>query len=202
MKEQWDILLNETQNLKEQLEEMLEMVPLSAKFHKKTSEITKVWKRLQRAVNDVDQFITPVKSIKVVSPLLEDGDFKQAWQLWKDYLNEQWGIVMRSRAELMGLKRMADIAEEKPALAIKYLEFAMSRMDRNFYKVNETEMPEKTNGKTVIKLPANYLRTPAGVPSGGGAPGNEEKPVMKVKQKTIEEEINEFKAMKRGRKGP
>lgn len=199
MKESWDSLCDDVQNLKEQLEELLEMVPQSAKFHQKTNAINKVWKRLQKGVNDVDQFITPVKSIKVVSPLLEDGDFKQAWQLWKDYLNEQWGIVMRSRAELMGLKRMADIAEEKPALAIKYLEFAMSRMDRNFYKVNETEMPkdsEKTNGKTVIKLPANYVRTPAGVPSGGGATVNQEKPVMKVKQKTIEEEIEEFKASK------
>lgn len=164
MREQWETLCAETQNLKEQLEELLEMLPLSAKFQQKTNAINKRWKRLQHAVNDVDQFITPVKSVKVVSPLLESEDFKKAWQFWKEYLNEQHGIVMRSRAELMGLKRMHDLTEGKPELAIKYLEFAMSRpTDKNFYKVNEAELvpaaqEEKPAGKTVIKLPPNYLK--------------------------------------------
>jgi len=165
MRQSWDTLLNETQSLKEQLESLLEMVPQSAKFHKKTQEINKVWKRLQRAVNDVDQFITPVKSVKITSPLLEDAEFKATWQLWKEYLNEQHGIVMRSRAELMGLKRLAEISESKPDVAVKYLEFAISRpTDKNFYKVNEletkTETAEKPTGKTIIKLPPGYQKAP------------------------------------------
>lgn len=164
MKEEWENLLTEMSNLKDELETLLEMVPLSAKFHQKTSSINKIWKRLQRAVNQVDQYITPVKSIKVTSPLLSDPDFKSAWQMWKDYLNEQHGIVMRSRAELMGLKRIAEISEDKPELAIKYLEFAISRpTDKNFYKVNDTEIAqenkEEENPKKIIKLPKQYIST-------------------------------------------
>ena len=199
MKESWDTLCDDVQNLKEQLEELLEMVPQSAKFHQKTNAINKVWKRLQKGVNDVDQFISPVKSVKVSCPLLEDAEFKKTWQFWKEYLNEQHGIVMRSRAELMSLKRMMDISEGKPEVAIKTLEFVMSRStDKNFYKVKETELaPEpadKTNGKTVIKLPANYLRTPTAAPSGG-------EEAKKIKQKTIGEEIEEFRESKaRGKK--
>lgn len=162
MKEEWENLLAEMDNLKEELESLLEMVPLSAKFHKKTSSLKRIWKRLQRSVNQVDQFITPVKSVKVASPLLCDPDFKASWQMWKDYLNEQHGIVIRSRSELMGLKRLAEISDGKPELAIKYLEFAISRpTDKNFYKVNEVEMPvdnkEEAAAKKVIRLPAQYI---------------------------------------------
>ena len=162
MKEEWENLLTEMSNLKDDLESLLEMVPLSAKFHQKTNSINKIWKRLQRAVNQVDQYITPVKSVKVTSPLLSDADFKTAWKMWKDYLNEQHGIVMRSRAELMGLKRLAEISEGNPGKAIKYLEFAISRpTDKNFYKVNDIDAnpdnDDREPPKKVIKLPSQYL---------------------------------------------
>ena len=163
MKESWEILTTETANLKELLESLLEMVPQSARFHKKTTEINKQWKRLQKAVNEMDKFITPVKSIKVISPLLSYPEFRKTWQLWKEYLSEQHGIIMRSRAELMGLKRLMEITDGNPGLAVKYLEFAISRpTDKNFYKVKDVECTEEPGDlpvKKVIKLPAQYQST-------------------------------------------
>lgn len=144
MKEHWENLLTEIENLREELETLLEMVPQSPKFYKKASGINKIWKRLQKGVNQVDQFISSVKSVKVNSVLLNDSGFKETWQLWKDYLNEQHGIVMRSRSELMGLKRLGEISGDNPRLAIRYLEYAISRpTDKNFYKVNDIDSGEE-----------------------------------------------------------
>lgn len=161
MKDHWETLGSELQSFKEQLEGLLEMLPQSNKFYQKTTVLNKGWKKVQRACDEMDPFISPVKSVLVNSPLLANNEFKATWQYWKDYLNEQHGIVMRSRTELMALKRLMEISAEKPELAIKYLEFAMSRGDKNFYLVKEVEEPAKPGaqngtGKLVVNVPVQY----------------------------------------------
>lgn len=183
MKESWDKLQNDLLNLHTHLEELLEILPLSTAFLKKKNALIKAWKALQKSTVDVDSYITPVKSIKVVSPLLDNPDFKETWKFWKEYLAEQHGIVMRSRAELMSLKRMMDISGNDPAIAIKTLEFVMSRpTDKNFYKIKEDDLmpsaPVVHGHKTVFKLPVNYSQQAKNSPS-----------LPRFHQKTIQEEI-------------
>ena len=108
----------------------------------------------------MDKFITPVKSVDVKSKMLDNEPFRETWTMWKEYLNEQHGIFMRSRAELMGLKRMMDISGDNPEKAIFYIEYAMSRLEKAFYKVNEAEEPRHTKQGSqkpfVFKLPPKF----------------------------------------------
>ena len=160
MKQTWDVTEKHILEFKEELEKLIENLPKSAKFHQQTAAINKRWKKVQFSLNEMDQFITPVKSIEVKCKLLEDPAFLESWNFWKDYLNEQHGIFMRSRAELMSLKRIMDFSNNNAQTAIRYLEFAMGRMDKNFYKVNETEEPKKPDASNtkpfVLKLPEKY----------------------------------------------
>lgn len=161
MKDHWETLGNELHNFKGQLEELIEMLPQSNKFYQKITVLNKGWKKIQRACDDMDPFISPVKSVLVNSPLLVNADFKATWQFWKDYLNEQHGIVMRSRTELMALKRLMEISTEKPELAVKYLERAMAGGYKNFFEVKEVEEPAKpgaqqATGKLVVNVPVQY----------------------------------------------
>lgn len=173
MLEHWEKLGDEANKFKEQLEALLEMVPQSAKFYAATNNINKHWKRVQHAFSEMDPFITPVKSVEVNNALLAHPALAQTWELWKEYLVEQHGIHLRSRAEVMGLKRLSEISGGDAAKAARYLEFAMSRTDKNFYAVNDTELPASkttdaaTSGKTVVKLPVQYLQqaTPESVPA-------------------------------------
>ena len=165
MKDHWEKLGTDTQAFKEKLQELLEMMPQSAKFYTAQNAINKAWKNLEKSHNAMDEFIAPVKSVEVKCQMLTDPTFSATWAMWKDYLNEQHGIVMRSRAELAALKRMVEISENNPAAAASYLEYAMSRVDKYFYKVNKVELPASvaaagggTNGKTIIKLPAKYTQ--------------------------------------------
>lgn len=164
MKQTWEAAENNLMDFKIQLEELLDMLPQSVKFNQKNAKLIKAWKKVQSSLNEMDKFITPVKSIDVKSPLLADAGFRAGWNMWKEYLNEQHGIFMRSRAEMMSLKRLMDISENNVANANHYLEFAMSRLEKNFYKVNDAPEPKKsdnaTTGKFVIKLPEKYRNKP------------------------------------------
>jgi hypothetical protein len=160
MKQSWERAETSIMVFKQELEELYDLLPKSVKIHQKTATLNKAWKKVQISLNEMDKFISPVKSVDVKSNLFNNEKFREAWILWKDFLNEQHGIVMRSRAELMALKRMLDITSDNPDKAIFYLEYAMSRIEKNFYKVDE-HAEAKHHDKNaihpiVIKLPAKY----------------------------------------------
>jgi hypothetical protein len=202
MQEHWEKVGDELTAVKEQIEALLEMVPQSQKFYTATANINKQWKKLQHAVNEMDPFITPVKSVAVTSALLAHEALAAAWTLWKEYLVEQHGLHLRSRAELMALKRLSEISGAKPDVAVRYLEFAMSRADKNFYVVNEQALPEpatttQQGGKTVIKLPAQYSPTPS-LPVGEGAKASS--PVAAAKPANgfnLKDEVEKFKSSRK-----
>jgi hypothetical protein len=160
MKQTWEAAETSIMLFKQELEELHELLPKSVKIQKKVATLNKAWKKVQVSLNEMDKFITPVKSVEVKSALLNDPAFRESWTLWKEYLNEQHGIFMRSRAELIGLKRMMDISGDNPQIAISFLEYSMSRLEKAFYKVVEKEdknpKNKLPNAPTVYKLPAKY----------------------------------------------
>jgi hypothetical protein len=160
MKQSWEKAEQSIMVFKQELEELHELLPKSVKIHQKTASLNKAWKKVQVSLNEMDKFITPVKSVDVKSKLLNDVKFRESWVLWKEYLNEQHGIFMRSRAELMGLKRLMDISGDNPEKAVSYLEYAISRLEKNFYQVKEQEESKHTDKNSskplVIKLPSKY----------------------------------------------
>lgn len=205
MKDHWEKLGNEVHALKGQLEALLEMVPQSAKFYTATANINKQWKKLQHAFDDMDPFISPAKSVAVTNALLAHQPLAEAWQLWKDYLVEQHGLFMRSRAEVMALKRLAELSNGDPVKAVRYLEYAMGRMDKNFYAVNEVEAAaSKTtdhipaSGKMVVKLPVQYIKAPSGSPVEGEKENQKtpEKPANTFNMKDEVEKFNKQKSKK------
>jgi hypothetical protein len=160
MKQTWEAAETSIMIFKQELEELHELLPKSVKIHQKVAILNKAWKKVQVSLNEMDKFITPVKSVEIKSALLDDPVFRESWNLWKEYLNEQHGIFMRSRAELVGLKRMMDISGNNPQIAISFLEYSMSRLEKAFYKVVEKEdkkpKNKSPNTPTVYKLPAKY----------------------------------------------
>ena len=162
MKQTWEKAEQSIMVFKQELEELHELLPKSVKIHQKTASLNKAWKKVQVSLNEMDKFVTPVKSVDVKSKLLDDVKFRESWVLWKEYLNEQHGIFMRSRAEMIGLKRLMDISGDNPEKAVSYLEYAISRLEKNFYQVKEqeeTKHTDKNNSKPiVIKLPSKYKK--------------------------------------------
>lgn len=160
MKQTWETVENSFVAVKQELEELNELLPKSVKIHQKVATLNKAWKKLRISLSEMDKFITPVKSVEVNSALLNDQAFRDCWTLWKEYLHEQHGIFMRSRAELISLKRLMDLSEDNPKTAISFLEYSMSRLEKAFYKVIEKEekksKTKQSGTPTLFKLPSKY----------------------------------------------
>jgi len=144
MKEAWDKTTNTLEEFQTMLQDFIKTAPIPASEIKRLHELNKKWREVTKAVNTFDSYVSPVSQIAVTLP--EAGQrFIEVWNMWKEYLTEQHGVVMRSRSEVMSLKRLFEMADNNPDEAIFYLEHAMSIRWRNFYKVDKNKASEPNN---------------------------------------------------------
>lgn len=148
MRKEWEKLYESLADFQEDLEELLADLPQSKHFKQESSILKRKWAISQRLANDLDQLIGPVETLSVHVPFFEN-DFVDAWKFWKEYLNEQHSISMKSRMEIQSLKRLMEISDKKMDQAILILEFAESCGYKNFFKVDDKmkdkPLPENTN---------------------------------------------------------
>lgn len=155
----WEAAESAIKIFKRELEELHELLPANNRIQKKIASLNRAWKKVQTSWNEMDKYLEPIKPVEIKSTMFENTQFREAWLMWKEYLNEQFNIFMASRAELNALKKIKEISEDNPKTAIYYLEHAMSRIDKHFYKVEEKEnrhSKSKPSNPTIYKLPPQY----------------------------------------------
>lgn len=159
MREQWDKMGTDVRNLQEAMQELLEILPQSPTFFKSETKVKKTWDKFKKSFNDFDGFISPMKAIEVKEPW-NDPEFLSTWKMWKEYLQEQHGVWMRSRSEVMALKHLKDLSGNNPKEAVRFLEFAMAGRYQNFFKVKAEESQinnllnnESAKKPTVVQRP-------------------------------------------------
>lgn len=135
---QWNTICQQIDMADIKLGEFIEAAGLSVSQLKKLQKFTLEWNKAKKLAEAFDQFIAPVDPIEVESPFDQD-DFRFMWKIWREYLQEQHGLLMRSRMEQMGLDYLAEISDNNPDLAITYLRFAMKSGYRSFFKVEEKD---------------------------------------------------------------
>jgi hypothetical protein len=127
---------------KEKLEELLSVLPESKEVYKKKISLQKSWDKSQALVHDLGVYIVPVESLPVIFPEAYDNvDFINTWSLYKEYLQEQHGISMHSRMEIKSLKLLVEISESDPERAIRYLEYAIAKGFKGFFRVDDNAKP-------------------------------------------------------------
>ncbi len=142
----WNEICNQIEVSDEILNKFIDGAGLSVTQLKKLNKFVCEWNRVKKLADAFDQFISPVDPIKVESPF-DQEDFRYIWKTWKEYLQEQHGQLIRSRAEQMSLDYLAEISDCNPDTAIFFLRFAMANRYKNFFKVDKKDIdkPTKTN---------------------------------------------------------
>jgi hypothetical protein len=131
-------------DFKEKLEDLISLLPESKEMFKRKIALQKSWDKSQTLVNDLGVFILPVQSLTVNLPdAYNNADFLQTWTFYKEYLQEQHGISMRSRMEIKALKLLVEISENDPARAISYMEYAIAKGFKGFFKVDDNTKPTR-----------------------------------------------------------
>lgn len=144
MKQQLIFLQQQMADFEEKLSSLFETAKLSGPAYKKSVKLAEDWDRIIKHFNEIQSNVTPVEALEVIFP---KKGFTPAvlkmWGFWKDYLAEQHQIFMKSRMEIMALKRLVELADGDSQLAIRIIEFSSGQGYRNLY------LPTNTNPKNI-----------------------------------------------------
>ena len=143
MKQTWEKVIDTLADFEGIVTEFGEKAKLSHPDYKRFIKIKSAWERCQKAINEFDGFVSPVESIAIKFPAI-DQDFLENWKFYKEYMQEQFGIYMRSRYEVKALELLWKIADSKPDVAIEILDFSMGKGYKGFFKPIEPKAETET----------------------------------------------------------
>jgi len=157
MRDEWDQMCEDVRKFQEALEEIIAVLPQSPAMYKRENAVKKSWEKFKKSWNNFDGFISPMKAIEVKEPW-NDPEFLSTWKMWKEYLQEQHGVWMRSRSEVMALKHLKDLCDNNPKEAVRFLEYAMAGRYLNFFKVklDESQINNLKNNGAEEKKPTVF----------------------------------------------
>jgi hypothetical protein len=146
MKDSFNTVIQKTNEFNVLLEDVMNMLPDTSKNYKLKKQMESAYRTLKRALERHEDLITdsvPPISTKIDYP----QEFHEAWNIYKDYLIEQFGIRMRSRMEKFRLKLLYELSEKDFIKATRWLEYYMAAGSSNIYPVNDFEIKKKEDDK-------------------------------------------------------
>jgi hypothetical protein len=121
---------------------------LPSMTEKRHKEFVRQWNKMKDRASSLCQQIekeadTNIEPVEVVLPWNTDS-FQEAWQKWKEYLEEQHKKYMKSRMEYAALAYLKKLSEGQEDIAIEYLQFAMANGYPRFFKVTTKNYEQPT----------------------------------------------------------
>ena len=131
-----------------QIEQLSEQVPATGPGKRGRDAVLKAWREVTATSDAIDDVVTESVQPLPVSFPWRDREFTQHWQLYKDYLQEQHGIVMRSRMEQARLKAILKYSGENRETFVRTIDFYMAFGTSGIFQVNfESTLKTDENGK-------------------------------------------------------
>lgn len=146
MKDSFDNIVQKTNEFNMLLEDVMNILPDTSKNYKLKKKIEAAYKNLKRSLERHEDLITD--SVPPITRKMDyPPEFIEAWNIYKDYLIEQFGIRMRSRMEKFRLKLLYDLSEKDLTKATRWIEYYMAAGSSNIYPVNDFEIQKKEDDK-------------------------------------------------------
>ena len=145
MKATFDKVIQHTNELNLLIEDMLNIIPNTAKNFKLKKKFESAYRTLKRSMEAhhaiISDVVPPIKNNKSSFP----PEFIETWNIYKDYMVEQFGIRMGSRMQLFRLQLLFEYTNNDFKLAAKWLKYYMASGSSNIYPVNEVKIQEQKN---------------------------------------------------------
>ena len=153
MKQAWNNFLQKFNELHVVIEDLASALPENRKGNRLRRTVDSAWKDLNRAANNMDNFVMDrIDPLKFEKPW-NDPAFWETWEYYKKYLIEQWGFYMGTYMEAVNLEELKEWTNNDPAMAIRWLKHYIRRGDKRIYKVNEEDIKdEKSQSKSNAKI--------------------------------------------------
>jgi len=156
MKQTWDKLWTELTKFHEKIDDLFAVIPQSNELYKKKLACKRSWDKVKQYINEVDSYITPIESITVVIPDAFNNDkFIEKWQFFKDYLEEQHQIKLKSRREIVMLKQLIKDSDKDVEKAIELIDYNIWSGWKVIWPIIKTNNKNKKNEKSDADFDGN-----------------------------------------------
>ena len=158
----WELHYRALEKLGKNIETMAANLPAGSGGERHRKAVEKSWAEVTETANELDGRITEaVQPLPVKFPW-QDKEFTAHWALYKDYLAEQHGILMKSRMEQARHNTIREFSGNDREVFRKTIDFYMALGTSSLFQVNfETSNANNTptdNGqrqKITIAVPKN-----------------------------------------------
>lgn len=148
LKKEWDAHIKALEDARQRLEETLTLVPDAGTGKKCRQAVERAWQKVIDTSDKIEELLSSSLQPLPIKFPWQDAEFRQTWQMYKDYLQEQHHVVMESRMEAMRLKLLLKFTGDNRENAIAAIEFYMSCGTSNIFAVNfkNEKQDEKQDG--------------------------------------------------------
>lgn len=153
---QWNEHLAALERLRKRIDDMGAQLADSGSARRTRKSIADSWEELTTSAQEVGEMLTGSLQPLPVDFPWQDKEFLSHWTLYKEYMQEQHGIYMKSRMEQARLKQIREFCNGDRMAFIRTIDLYMALGTANVFKVEAlpSKMDNKTNEPIRIKL--NY----------------------------------------------
>lgn len=126
------------------IDEMASALPAAGTGRRIRKSLAEAWGQVMESTEEIDTLVTEsVQPLPVDFPW-RDKEFTDHWRLYKEYLQEQHGIAMRSRMEIARLKAIRAICNDDRQLFIRSVDAYMAVGATGIFSVNFESLHNKS----------------------------------------------------------
>lgn len=132
----WNDHCRSLDKLRKTIEAMSERLPGGTPGKRIRDSLSRSWEMLSESIDRLDEaFIDSVQPLPVDFPW-RDKEFVAHWTLYKEYMNEQHGVVIKSRMEQSRLRLIKRYSNDDRQTFIRTIDYYMAIGAEGVFAVN------------------------------------------------------------------
>lgn len=139
MKDKWDKYIDELSTFGDNITDLIHALRPGPKTDKVAKSVNTQWEKLRRLTEGMGQLISPIEPEEITLPY-QSPQFEEYWKRYKEYLQEEHHVFMRSRRENEILKILRSWCGDSDKRAIEMLSFFIRCGYKAFFKPTERQL--------------------------------------------------------------
>lgn len=125
------------------------------RIKKAIKKLIDLWTKIINQRNELDKYMEPIPAIDIKLPFKSE-EFAEMWKTYKEYLQEDYGIVIGSRRESIMLNNIKKMSDNNEKRALDMLELFIANGYKSMFKPSDKQLkgeePAKNEEQTAFNM--------------------------------------------------
>lgn len=139
MKEEWDNYIDGLSEFGDAVTELLNALKPGPKTDKIKKMVNSRWEKLRKITERIGEMVSPIDPEEIKLPY-ESPQFAEYWSRYKDYLQEEHNVFIKSRRENELLKVLHSWAKDSESKAIMIVSFLIRSGYKSFFRPTDRQL--------------------------------------------------------------